>query len=370
MSSYEKLKKKYAELIPQELEKNKTIMIESFVEYYGEGYRSIIQKRYNEITFVYYIDWECVNVVVDEFIPQAEDKERYQDFTRFLAEHRKKDNLWKKVWRKNALQNDLPDNFVGITNKEILNKREIKSKVLEAISIPQPSHSSFGSSKHRDQIVSFQILSLGPWSIIHEINHAITNDSLALLTDNNGFIGAIDKRGLSIDVCLQNNGERIIEELLNEKASFEIAQIFKRKGGDFSSFCFGIPFENSYVENFYLVNDFYEQFKTYIKVARISENKNGLIARVGREEYEQYVRLINENYSVDLNEIIKNKKVAMPLVKGLIEKMKTNEEISVSLSSTSLNSYYEQLKQLGHSVRLLNEMSNNHQDNLEGKKTK
>lgn len=358
MSKYEKLKKKYAELIPQELEKNKTILIESFVEYYGENYRSIIQKRYNEITFVYYIDWETVNVIVNDFIPKVENKERYQDFVRFFDDHRKKDNFWKKLCKRNTSQSDLPDNLIGITNKEILNKGEIKSRVLKAIKGPQPSSDGYGSSKHMDRIVSFQILSLGPESIVHEINHAITGDALALVVDNNQFIGTISKTGLSIDVCSQNKGERCIEELLNEKASFDITQIFKRRGGDLSSLCLGVPLFYPYEENFYLVNKFYEQFKDYIKVARISENKNELVSRVGRKEYEKYVDLINAYYSEDSSTIKENKGKALPIVESLVDQMRIESQGDSYLSSDDINTYYEQLIQNGYNVRGLNNEEN------------
>lgn len=56
--SLEELKDKYDEIVEQTLARNKSILIESFVEYYGEEYREIIERRYNEIVFVYYIDWE------------------------------------------------------------------------------------------------------------------------------------------------------------------------------------------------------------------------------------------------------------------------------------------------------------------------
>lgn len=80
MSKFEKLKLKYDNLIKGTLENNKKILIESFVEYYGEEYRTIIEKRYNEITFVYYVDWKTIDLVVKRFIPQVENPNEYEEF--------------------------------------------------------------------------------------------------------------------------------------------------------------------------------------------------------------------------------------------------------------------------------------------------
>lgn len=58
MSDYQNLKKKYERLYNETLEKNKEILIESFIEYYGEKHRDEIISRFNEIVFIYFIDWE------------------------------------------------------------------------------------------------------------------------------------------------------------------------------------------------------------------------------------------------------------------------------------------------------------------------
>ena len=64
------------------------------------------------------------------------------------------------------------------------------------------------------------------------------------------------------------NTEIITEKLINEKASIEIAKIFKEKCGDLSSFCFDIPLAYPYQHNFYLVDEFYDLFKEYIKITK------------------------------------------------------------------------------------------------------
>ena len=55
--NYQKLKKKYEKLYNDTIEENKDILIESFVEYYGEQHRDEIISRFNEIVFVYFINW-------------------------------------------------------------------------------------------------------------------------------------------------------------------------------------------------------------------------------------------------------------------------------------------------------------------------
>ncbi|MEG1648037.1 MAG: hypothetical protein RR325_04665, partial [Bacilli bacterium] len=55
MNKLDQLKQQYSEEINKSLKLNKSKIIDSFVEYYGEEYRDIIEKRYDEIVYTYFI---------------------------------------------------------------------------------------------------------------------------------------------------------------------------------------------------------------------------------------------------------------------------------------------------------------------------
>ncbi len=370
MLKYEKLKVKYDNLIRDTLDSNRRILIESFVDYYGEEYRSIIEKRYNEISFIYYIDWNTIDLVIREFIPIISNPEKYAVFTNFFNSKKKKQGNSTKLFKSSKDGSCLPDNLIGATNLSILNKDYMKNELFRICNRPSPANFNYGSVIHKDRIISFQILSLSERTIIHEINHAITRDNLVYIFGEDQQIKAIHKAGLSVDFSSQNRIERIIEELINEKASQEITKIFKEKGGDLSSFCYNIPFIYPYLENLYLVDEFYDTFKKYIKVARISDNKNELINRIGKTNYVNYIDMLNSYYSEDLSTIEQVKKEAQSKIKIIIEQMKSVANNSHTMSCQDLNDYYNILRNCGFKVKLLNQESVEQNNLLDSNKEK
>lgn len=354
MKKYNELKKKYDDLIKQSLEKNKKILIESFVEYYGEEFRYIIEKRYDEITFIYYIDWSMIDFVINNFIPQVNDKAKYADFINF-SNCRKK-SLLSKIFKSQKKQNNLPDNLIGMTNPSIVNDDYIVTWLFASLRKSNPRSFNYRSGENIERLVCFQILTLSEDVIIHEINHAITHDDIAYISEDNALIAPVSKAGLSIKVNYQHKDEKIIEELLNEKESVEIEKIFKSKGGDFSDFCLNIPLIVSiYKYNFYLIDDFYTHFKKYIKIARIGNDKNTLISRVEKKEYEEFVKLVNKYYTVDMSQIESHKKSSLPIIRKLVEKMNKNIESSHTYSKDETNAYLEQLLKAGYNLRMIND---------------
>lgn len=353
MSEYERLKVKYDTLIKDSLDCNKRKLVDSFVDYYGEEYRSIIKKKYNEITFVYYVDWQTIDLVVEEFIPQVENPDEYEDFINLSNSRKIKEPIFEKIFNLKR-KKDLPDNLIGTTNPLIFKKNYIKERLSKSLKNPSAGAFNYGNSNHMDRIIYFQILSLNEVSIIHEINHAITSDIIAGVMEENQSVAPVNKTGLSIDISHQNNGERMMEELLNEKASREITKIFKQKGGDLSAFCFDIPLIYPYEDNLYLVDEFYDEFKKYIKVARISDNKNQLVEHVGKTNYENYVALVNSSYTTEEELISKNKLKNQQKVKNIVDKMRSVESNSNDISQEEVNDYYESLKKQGYNVRVLN----------------
>lgn len=362
--SLEELKDKYDEIVEQTLARNKSILIESFVEYYGEEYRDIIERKYNEIVFVYYIDWEEIGLLgyrLSKTILNTKGAEQLKDLNAFLK--CKDKTPWiSKLFNRNKMD-FLDEVLVGTTSREIINNEYIRNRISKHIKYSKRFNVNFGIYK-TNRVVCFPILSIPERCVIHEINHALTREFLTTIKDEQNSIGSIEKLGL-ITYINGNSEEIILEELLNDKASFEIFDIFKRRGGDLSAFCITNPQEYPYEHNFYLINDFYEAFKKYIKKARMGENINILISRIGEQLYKQYESLVRYRYSSDLDQIPGIKKNTEPRIKELVKEMKTNESNSHELTREELESYYNELRSLGHNVRVLNDLPDNDFSNLE-----
>lgn len=356
MSKYKKFKNKYNNLIQETLNSNKNILIDSFVEYYGEEYRNIIEKRYNEITFIYYVDWETIELVVEQFIPQVENPNEYLEFVNLFNCKETTETIFKKIFTKKKKKDNLPSNLIGTTNPLILNNENIRYRLFNIFESPSPVSFNLGSVYHIDRIISFQILSLSETVIIHEINHAITRDNLAYIIDDNQPTKAIHKTGLNVDISSQIGNEKNAEELINEKASREITEIFKKKGGDLSPFCKNIPLAYTYDQNLYLIDDFYDKFKKYIKIARISDNKNALIERIGKTNYENYINIINSYYTEDLLDEDYQDEDVKQEISAIINQMENNANASHDISKSELNNYYKYLENKGFKVRILNDI--------------
>lgn len=113
----------------------------------------------------------------------------------------------------------------------------------------------------------------------------------------NGFISKV---GLKV-----GPEDSIIEELINQKIAWEVYEIFFRRGGNLDYICpNGFEF---YDRNMYLVNKFYKEFKEIIKESLITLNKNNLVERVGKENYEELVNMVNKYCSKEISLIKENK---------------------------------------------------------------
>ena len=70
----DKIKKEYAKKITDRITTYKDLILESFVEFYGEEYRNIINTRFNDISFLYYINDITIFYIVDSLKQGYSDK--------------------------------------------------------------------------------------------------------------------------------------------------------------------------------------------------------------------------------------------------------------------------------------------------------
>ena len=70
----DKIKKEYAKAITNRIMNYKDLILESFIEFYGEKYRNIITTRFNDISFLYYINDVTIFYIVDSLKQGYDDK--------------------------------------------------------------------------------------------------------------------------------------------------------------------------------------------------------------------------------------------------------------------------------------------------------
>lgn len=341
MASLGKIKKHYDQIIKKTLADNKEILIDSFVEYYGEEYRQIIEERYEKIIFVYYINWDIIKKVLSNVDFYKKERAKYREI--------------EKVYEANKLVERMI-NHLKKEDKRLLNlvgkskDVELDENILQIF-----SNSSLVTAGRKDDIfVVFHMLIFSEEAIIHEISHALMRQNYAdLYTDEGTFKMTFAKFGAEI-----YESEKLFEELINDKSSKEITKIFKRRGGDLTSFCFDVPLRYYYKENFYLVDEFYEEFKELLKAPRITLNKNGLVKRIGEDNYKEYCKLIKDYYSTDISVIVERKEEGKNKAHELVEKMKQNVKNDHDFTQREMNAFYQELEENGYEVTLLNTEDN------------
>lgn len=198
------------------------------------------------------------------------------------------------------------------------------------------------------RFICLPILLVSEKILIHEINHALTT---FFLTKNMAKIG--------INVY---DEEDVIDELLNERVSREVYEIFKKRGGDFSKIKL-VTFKDFYTKNLYLIDEFYNKFKDIIKETLITLNKNNLVERVGKKNYEELVKMVNKYYVKDKYLPKKNKKESKSDRKKIVKKMRKRVVSIEELTKEDLKKFYKQLKEEGKSVRILNELREEKEEN-------
>lgn len=336
---YEILKKKYERLYNETLEKNKEILIESFVEYYGEKHRDEIVSMFNEIIFIYYINWEDFSKVEKNISIKDGDIAKVKDLKNFLKYRKKTNDSFKDSFIGSSKRNLLKDDFI--------NNSMIKERLIEIFNYGNPA-SYYGT------LICLPVLMVNEKDIIHEINHALKFIFIAFNLIKKEFIV---KGGLYV-----SEEERKIEELINERASLEIFEIFKRRSGDMGAIQL-ITYELYYTRNLYLIDEFYNRFKEIIKESLITLNKNNLVQRVGKENYEELVNMVNKYYVNDLCLSRKNKKETKEVRQKLVKKMQKRVINTEELTKEDLEKFYKELEEEGKKVRILNDLPENNEEN-------
>lgn len=260
----ERIQKEYAKKITNRIQTYKELIIESFIEFYGEKYRKVITDRFNDISFLYYINDITIFYIIDSLKQGHEEKLKNIIFIIPYIIYLIENNLYR--------QELTPDNFyklgmnkiIGFSDKKILLDEKLVDYSI-AIALRENNESPYEINLRTNngfkRIVSFPIFSTSDKDLFHEINHAISSESII-------------KDGKNIIKCgfhYENEQKEYYNEVLNDIIALEIYEIFKQKCSDniLEDNIMSEVLFSKYINYHYLLNEFYEENKNVIKTSYI-----------------------------------------------------------------------------------------------------
>ena len=256
----DKIKEEYSKKISDRITTYKDLVLESFVEFYGEDYRDIITTRFNDISFIYYINDITIFYIVDSLKKGYNDKFKNIMFAIPYIVHLIKNNFYK--------QEITPDNFyelgmnkiVGVSDEILLSDKELLMySIATALREKNegPYEVNFPINNGFKRIIALPIFSVDDESLFHEINHAISSE----IVTKNGQITV--KCGLDYE----NEEKKYYNEILNDIISLEVYNIFKQKCGDniLEDNIMDEVLFDTYTDYHHLITEFYEKNKMIIK---------------------------------------------------------------------------------------------------------
>ena len=108
----DKITKEYAKKITNRIQTYKELIIESFVEFYGENYKKIIIDRFNDISFLYYINDVTIFYIVDSLKQGHEEKLKNIIFIMPYFAVRAASVAMRLIFKKKCTENILEDNIM------------------------------------------------------------------------------------------------------------------------------------------------------------------------------------------------------------------------------------------------------------------
>lgn len=256
----DKIKKEYAKKITDRITTYKDLILESFIEFYGEEYRNVITTRFNDISFLYYINDITIFYIVDSLKQGYSDKSKNIIFSIPYIVHLIKNNFYKQEITPDSFYELGINKIVGSSDEKLLLDKELL-KYSIATALREKNECSYEVNLPINngikRIIALPIFSVDDKSLFHEINHAISSE----IVINNGETTV--KSGLDYE----NEEKKYYNEILNDIISLEVYNIFKQKCEDniledniMDEVLFG-----TYGDYHCLISEFYDKNKMKIK---------------------------------------------------------------------------------------------------------
>ena len=284
----------YNRFFLEQINSNLKVIVEAFVKYYGEEYREIITERIKTTNIYTYISNCTIEAIYNTDNITNELKEIfnvYNDkyFAKILTNEPKIDNFYKK-----QIINSLSSS-AQITGFHIFTFNEYNEPIRNV----------------------FVALFSNTQNLIHELNHTITSEVLALEMINDDPPATIVRNGIALSYASNHHKPgNSLEEIINDKISFEITEIFNNLGGNISTYQIEYP-NTLYSELFIVIDKFYNKYKELLKNARITGNTNILFTKIRKDKFIQFQKMIDECLEI----VASNKRVPFWVADNLISEM-------------------------------------------------
>ena len=288
--SVDTIKNDLTSIINKKIKDYSSIIIDSFVEFYGEKYRPIISNRFNNISYLYYITDLDIFYIVKELSKKTNEEYKNIIFTIPYIIYLIQNKLYnQKVTPHNFYELGL-NKIIGASSNALFSESLIQYSIALALRDDNENSYEVNIPMNNDikRIIALPIFASDDKNFFHELNHAIC--SQMTFRDKKPII----KCGLEYE----NKDKLYIYEIINDKISLEIYNIFKSKCRD-KILDFNIlskELTNVYENYHHLIDSFYEHYKEKLKLSSIDDVPFQIVEKDAKQQFK------------DLSSIVENKK--------------------------------------------------------------
>ncbi len=288
--SVDAIKNDLTSTINKKIKDYSSIIIDSFVEFYGKEYRPIIMDRFNNISYLYYITDLDIFYIAKELPKITNEEYKNIIFTIPYITYLLQNKFYKqKVTPHNFYELGL-NKIIGASSNDLFSKNLSQYSIALALRDDNENSYEVNIPMNNDikRIIALPIFAASDKNLFHELNHAIC--SQMIFRDKKPII----KCGLEYE----DMDKLYIYEIINDKISLEIYDIFKSKCRD-KILNFNIlskELTNVYENYHYLIDSFYEHYKEKLKLSSIDNIPFQIVGKDSKQQFK------------DLSSIIENKK--------------------------------------------------------------
>lgn len=318
---------KYREELEESLKIINPYLICAFTKFYGEEYEDKIKDVIFNILYTFFISESFFNILKKKSFGISHKTQKVAQYNkRYLSSLQ-----LKKIVDKNKLEKEVLNKLIVASN--IDDYMLLCANILELLSSDSPIYTVIADSEEQNfyKSIFLPIFVINLQVIIHEINHAIMIDAIAIT----------EEEVIMPNLFITKEGEELFNHYI---ANLILEQYLKEK--------FPIPyalrkfdFVNQYEDFFYLIESFYYVFEQVIKKSIMTKNFNLLWEYAGKEDFYLFCTLIQKYYLQggctkeeydQLNELV----------------LKMNRH-ALSIIPEDFDSYKNELEDLGYRVRRL-----------------
>ena len=321
--------KKYVRELDEGIARIKPYLVDAFARFYGKEYRDQIEYIMDHLSLVYFISEEYMKLILQGMIGLSNQEKRvlhsYLNYLMFLD--RKASGICEgEQIEKFCLQRYIVKSDLSL---DILLKRD----TICYLGLDRPLFTFYPDLEEKGfyKTIFLPIYVTSLEAFIHEINHAVMSDLVALAGKEeiqSIWFGNQECEELFNDIIAYSIFDDLLQNLKN------IPKVFRR-----------FDYSTNYEFYFYLIEDFYAFFEEVIKKSIMEKNPSYLLLYTGEEEFKKFCSLIQKHY---LNEGCSEEEYL-----ELMELVSRMREHALKMEPFQYDDYFKQLEKEGYRVRRL-----------------